>query len=555
VSRYKTPLGYVFPAFFGLAYLPCASLHAQTLQEAVAEAISTNPTILAAQEEQSTFEEQTKQAFAGYLPVVNLTAARGEEWTNSLTTRNAGNKNLNLTRTELGLTVSQMLFDGMDTKYQVEKAEAQHLSSTGRRINTEETMTMTVVGAYLDTLRETEILELQDQNITLHQEILDKVREMTKIGAGTEVDIKQSESRFALVASERESSLGLKLDAETRYLNTVGTKSEGLTRPVLKEHLLPSSLQKATEIAITNHPSLAVSQADIDAAIAEKKGASADFWPTISLELDASSTNHTSGTATYTNSASAMLELSYNLFNGGSDASKKRESIKNVSKSIEKLEEATRKVKESVATAWNQLQTSRKRIRHIEKHVSVARKVAKSYHDQFVMGSRSLLEVLDSESELHTAKKSLITEQFQFMRGTLQLLSAMGVLHKTITLPKQDIMQSIASKADVLRANSMILSQQNNAENLPPLETMIPDIVEPEKPSATPPTPQKSAPDNGSGLLPDLLELFDLTSEDSRNSTPDMFEYLPEELSENAEDPIDETSALDYLLNIEKPLT
>ena len=529
----KTPLGFVFPAVLILATHTPAQLSAQTLQEAVAEAIRTNPTVLAAIEEQKSYEEQTKQAFAGYLPEVNLTAGRGEEWTDSTTTRGAGNGEVNLTRTEVGVTVSQMLFDGMDTKYQVEKAEANYKSNSAKRLNTQETLTMTVVTAYLDTLRETELLRLTEQNLRLHQEILNKVREMTAIGAGSEVDIKQSESRYALVAAEREAAHGLKLDAEARYFNVVGSYGDSLSRPIIKEKHLPNSLAEALATAMDNHPNLAMSQADLEAAIAEKKGSMSSFWPTLSLELAANNTNNTCGTESYTKSASAMLELSYNLFQGGSDISKKRESIQNVGKTTENMEETKRGIREAVETAWNQLHTSKRRIRHIEKQVAVAKQVAKSYHDQFIMGSRSLLEVLDSESELHNAKKALVTEQFFLMRGSMQLLSAMGVLHKTLSLEPDQVMWSLASKNDLLNANTMILNLLHDTGRLPPLETMIPRIVPFQELETTPfvvpiPAEDDLRHDDGA-ILPDLIEFIELTTNATEPPLPDLLDFLPKE--------------------------
>jgi outer membrane protein, adhesin transport system len=589
VSNKKTALNYIFPAFFGLASLPNTCLYAQTLQDAVAEAIRSNPKILAANEEQKSFEYRTKQAFAGYLPSINMTAAHGEEWTNSPATRGSGVGEINLARSEMGVTISQMIFDGLNTKYKIEQAEAKQLSNKGKLLETEETLTMTVVNAYLDALMETELLELQGQSVILHEEILSKVKEMTKIGAGSEVDVRQAESRFALVVSEREAAIGRKLSAQTRYLHAVGSKNEGLTRPILKENLLPTSLEQAMQIGLQNHPSMKTAKADLEVAIAENKITLSNFLPSISLELGASNTGNSGGTKSYTKSASAMLELSYNIFNGGSDIAKRRETIKNINQSSEKAEEAQRNIKESVTTAWHMIETSRKRTRHIEKHVSVSKGVTQSYHDQFAMGSRSLLEVLDSESELHTAKKSLITEQFQFMRGTLQLLSDMGVLLDTLTLPTKEVMQSVASKADMLKANSLILSPLVKEEDMPPLDAMIPDGPEPpkvnQKPEATPPPssePEENSStenreDSGKSSVPNLLEHLELIPEDDdlENSAPTMDDYLnqiPEKLRKEVDkklrdetnkstktadnkgkDPVQELSILDYLAIMESP--
>ncbi|MBF0445784.1 MAG: TolC family outer membrane protein [Magnetococcales bacterium] len=544
MSREKTHLRYVFPIVIGFTPLPYAPAQAQTLQEAVALAIRSNPTILAAKQEENGFKEKTVQAQAGYLPVVNFTAAYGEEWTDSPSTRNAGETGLSLGRSEVGFSVSQKLYDGQETKYKIAQAKAKQLSNNGKRLTTEETLTMTVATAYLDALQEQELLALQEQTISLHRKILGKVRDMTNIGAGTDVDVSQAESRFALVASERELNIGLKLAAETRYLKAVGQESENLTRPVLKYTLLPKSLEQALKIALERHPSLISSKSDLEAAYAEKQISKASLWPDLTLDLSATNTNNVSGSKSYTKSASAMLNFSYNIFRGGADSAKNRETSSNISKIQEKSEETQRNIKEAVESAWHTLKSSRKRIKHIERHVSVAKIVAKSYHDQFNIGSRSLVEVLDSESELHTAKKSLIIEHFQLMRSTMQLLSSMGVLHETLNMPVKDVMQSIASRADMLKINGLILNMIRDEEFLQKLNTTNPDTPE------TPPTKDDNVK-NISDPLPPYL--FKILSQEGGTDSPNLLEYLDAvqgQSDKTSKNFMDEISVLDYISSI-----
>ncbi|MBF0454367.1 MAG: TolC family outer membrane protein [Magnetococcales bacterium] len=474
MSKRKKVIVLIIPALFGLVVIPCNLLFAQTLQEAVAKATQTHPKILAAQEEKKVFELRTNQALSGYFPVINLSAAHGEEWTDSPSTRSSGVGGNNLVKSSVGITLSQMIFDGLDTKHKVDQAKAKQRSNLGVHQNDAEKLTLKVANAYLDALKESELLDLQEKNLTLHKEILSKVKEMEAIGAGTQVDVRQSDSRLALVASEKESALGKKKEAQTRFVTVVGEISHNLVRPNLKKHLLPTSKEAAVEMALKKHPSLITSQADLDAAIAEKRSAMSSFFPSISLELGASNSSNASGTRSYTKSASAMLELSYNLFRGHSDVFKKWEKERNVSKFREKIEETRRTVIEEVETAWHALQTAKKRVKHVEKYLTITQGVTASYHDQFNMGIRPLLDVLDSESELHNARRSLLVEQFEFIRGTLKLLSAMGILQETLSLPANEVMQSVASKGESRQANTLILASLLEEERGSPLRHKAP---------------------------------------------------------------------------------
>ena len=548
-----------------LTVLPCAPLNAQTLQDAVRRAITSHPKILAGKEEQIVYEMRTKQAFAGYLPEINISAGHGEEWTSSSTTRAlAAEGGIGLRRSEVGLTVSQMLFDGMDTKHKVDQAKARYRSNVSTHKNDQESLVMEVVGVYLDTLMERELLELQKKNLQRHHIILSKVREMEEIGAGTKVDVRQSESRLALIESEMENSIGKKLDAQTRYLNTVGNFAEELTRPILRQSLLPKSMDSAIEIALSNHPSLEVSTADMEAAQAERNSVRAKFFPTISLELGLSSTSNVSGSQSYTKNASAMVELNYNLFRGQADVAKKWETEKNVTKLWDKLSETKLNVVKKVETAWHALQTNRDRIRHIEKYVSINKGVTQSYHDQFTLGLRPIMDVLDAEGELHSAKQNLVAEQFKLVRSTFQLLSSMGVLGEILTQDEKDVIQPMPSNDDILIVNNLLLDPLLDENNHPkatskdgPAQDLvmaimaaIPDeesaqnrvlakpaeehperTIQP-KAAAEPSSLEINRQEDDQVVIIDMLEYMVKTTTKPDDQAPDMFDYLdqiPEE--------------------------
>ncbi|MBF0588259.1 MAG: TolC family outer membrane protein [Magnetococcales bacterium] len=419
--------------FLGLSCLALPNaLEAQTLHEAVMTSIQTHPTVLAAQEEERVLRQRVFQAYAGYLPTVDFTISRGQERSRRDSLSAAPTRFHAMTVGQAGLTLSQPLFDGFQTKHDVEKARANHAALKHDVQYAMERITLETVESYIETLRADERLKLLGENIRRFEDIHQKMGEMLEIGTVTTVDVRQAKSRLDLARSDFEGSRGVLQTAVDRFNTAVGQSPSELTPPEITSTILPSSLDEAVNIAMEHHPTLLSAQATLDGKRADRKSGLSAFLPTVDLDLEWQKSDNSSGSKSHLQTGSAMVSLSYNLFNGWSDISQHKENIKLVDQSRRQLEESQRTVINGVRNAWQAMETAKNRMTHLKSYIEVNRSVTASYHEQFLLGERTLLDVLNSENELSTSRISMVDEKYNHLLSLFRLLNSMGILLETM---------------------------------------------------------------------------------------------------------------------------
>ncbi|MEO5345802.1 MAG: TolC family outer membrane protein [Magnetococcus sp. YQC-9] len=407
-----------------------------TLGDAVNEAMRSNPKLLAAGQELEETRQKIRQAFAGYLPTVDFNMGTGREWTNTATTRFVDRGGVTLNRGEAGLNINQPLFDGFNTVNKVDQARAQVQSADYSFLDTAETVTQDVALVYAEVQKQRKLLELAKEAMSLHSEILVKTRQTIKLGITAEMDARLTESRVSLIASELAATEGQLRAAESRFATLVGFPPGDLEIPLIDKKYLPTERADALETALNRHPSLLSAKADLEATRAESKASAASLWPKISLEMAMSDSNNVGGERSYSQDAMAMVRFKYNLFRGGADSSKLKESAHKAARFRDKLEEVRNQVEEKVNRSWNALIASRARLQNLEKHVETMRAVHRDRQEQYRLGSQTMLDFLNSEHELQAARRLLVEEEFQFMMESFRLLAAMGLLKETLVPPE-----------------------------------------------------------------------------------------------------------------------
>ncbi|MBF0447048.1 MAG: TolC family outer membrane protein [Magnetococcales bacterium] len=407
--------------------------YSQSLTEMISQSLANNPDVQAAQSNMQAVETQINQAKSGFLPVIDLNLGFGLEESDNTTTRSAaGDHRQTLRRGESGIQLTQPLFDGFKTKHDRARAEALYLAAKNSFEQASEIVASNTVSSYLEVVKRHELLELIKDNVVLHQRALDKIKRKAEVGGGNKVDVQQTESRLALNLSSHSLGLiGLK-NSHSRFFRISGQKASELFRPVPDAALMPASLDEAIEAAMKNHPAIQAAEANLAAAKAEKEGARASLLPEVDLELGYDNNGNISGAEGHSHSLSAMVKLNYNLFRGGADKARGQELLNRVEQRLALLEQVRQDTREQIENSWETLTESQNRIRHLRNHVQISQVVTKSYNDQFKMGKRTFLDVLNSETELFNARTALITAELENLKSAYQILAHMGIMRRSL---------------------------------------------------------------------------------------------------------------------------
>lgn len=416
---------------FGLAAPVCA----QSLFDAVQQALRSNPSVLSAARNRGAADAAIGIARGGYFPRLDLLIGEGRERSSNLATRVRGKDWVSLDRHEELVVVNQTLWDGLGTKSEVERREAIAESAGHRGYGTAEEVAMQAIDAYLEVVRHRQLLAYAADNLQAHDKAYDQVRRQGEGGQGWRADLEQMETRLALAKSTVAAAQSALRDAETAFRRVVGVAPTVLTDSGDEGTALPATVEEAVQIAFDSHPLLKSAQADIEAAEAQRRAVRSLFHPRIELELSASNHKNLDGLATPERDRAAMVRLRWNLFRGGAENSRLAEAVQQVGETKEIAARTRRQVESAVRLAYSAYETARARLPLLEQYVTWSDKTRAAYGQQFASGQQSLVNLLNSENEYFTARSAYVNTRFSQRNASYRVLFAMGRLLAATGVP------------------------------------------------------------------------------------------------------------------------
>jgi adhesin transport system outer membrane protein len=409
---------------------------AATLDQAVREALARYPEVKGAMANIRATEAALDQAQSGYWPTLDLRAARGPETTASDSLRAAGINQRKLTRAEESLTLRQMLYDGDGTRSEVGRSKSQVVVAGAKLDETRDAVALQISKAWLDLLSADTQRALARENEATHEAMVEKVRVRFESGMGSLADVRQAEGRLALARSARRVREGDAEDARTRYRRLTGGLPSEPVAPLAP--ILPPSLDAARAEATANNPVLKSSRAEIDAALMTRDAARSGHFPRLDLEAASTRARDAGGVPGQATESSALLVLRYNLFRGGGDDARIRQAEERRTITEEAYENARRAVEENVDRSWVSLHTLESARDDLKAHAATTSEVLESYRDQFVLGRRSLLDLLSVENEYYQSRAALVDNELGVLAARFRILSAMGRLLMHFGLTSDD---------------------------------------------------------------------------------------------------------------------
>jgi len=418
----------------GGALLLCGSyVQAETLKEAIDTMLQTNPEVRSVAYNRLGRDEEVRQAKSGYLPELNFSAGYGVE-----NVQEPVSDNLHPQVFNIGLR--QNVFTGLATKNEVDRQKARVHSEAYLLQGTSENKALRTTEVYLGVLRQQEILRLSEENLGTHLRIADQINLRTDSGVATKSDSDQVAGRVSLAQANVIATKTNLTDAQTNYLAVVGHLPTDLQNPTPPDTLMPASLEDTEAAAIKMHPTLKSADSDLEAREKQYEVAKAPYFPIIDVEVDQNWTKDLNINNIGDDDALvAMIRLRYNLFKGFKDEARRAETLQLISEAREIRNNTHRQVVESVRLSWMAYQAVKDQIKYLEQRVDFTTKTAESYNQQFRIGKRTLLDVLDTEAEVIDAKRSLVAARYDGIYAQYRILNGLGQLVKSFELewPKE----------------------------------------------------------------------------------------------------------------------
>jgi adhesin transport system outer membrane protein len=475
-----------------------ADTSAVTLNQIVEQTLLNNPEIQARYQDFRSSLEGQNVAKGGFLPQVNSQAGYSREWQNHLPGQGSATWN----RPEYTIELRQLLFDGFRTASDVKQAGFEKLSRFYDLLATSDDVSYNAVQAYVDLQRYHDLEMLARQNYTLHEETLKQIRDRANSGVGRRVDLEQAGGRLALAQTNLMTESANLNDVMSRFRRVTGHDAPSNLAPTPKiDSLLPVKPTNFND-SLRSNPSFLSKQALLQAADAGIKSAKSAFSP--KFEFVASSGTDTSQPGPdYKNvrDTSVGVQMSYNLYRGGSDAARVRQTSAQAYAARDVRDYTCRNVQQDLAVAWNNIIHLRQSLPFLQDHEVATTKVRDAYRQQFQIGQRTLLDLLDTENELFESRRALTNAlydlqaaEFKWLALSHKLLPTLGLQPAHDETPEENGKLEVSD--DVIKlCNSTV----PDADRLAPVKviynngTLPPDFV----PATAPAGSNSTAPASG----------------------------------------------------------
>jgi outer membrane protein len=402
---------------------------AETLPEALVKAYQSNPQLNADRARQRGTDENVPQALAGYRPQIVASLGAGLQAVRDLLPDNTV-QGATLRPWTIGVTVTQVLFNGFKTANSVRVAELQVQSGREALRNVGQGVLLDAVTAYMNVLANQALVEAQRTNVAVLREIQGATKKRLDAGDVTPTDTAQAEARLSRgLADLNAAEVALAISKAT-YAQVIGEAPSQLVPAATVDRLSPTTLATATETANREHPAVLGAGFDVDVAQTTIKVAESSLLPTVAVQANASRSEQSDPSlSTFgTDQASILGQINVPIYDGGTAASQTRQAKELASQSRMVLEQVRNQSRTAVVSAWVSNEGTKVALTAAESEVRAADIALQGVRREAQGGQRTTIDVLNAQQDLTNARSRQIQAQRDRVIASFTLLSAVGRL-------------------------------------------------------------------------------------------------------------------------------
>ncbi|OUI84218.1 membrane protein [Gluconobacter sp. DsW_056] len=420
------------------ALLP-APAEALTLQEALALAYRSNPTLRGEQANQRAVTENSAQARSGWRPTVQVNMDASYQQGPYTSAFALGSYTSN--SAEGYVSAKQTLYSFGHVANQVRAADARSRAEQHQLRLVEAQVFTGVVTAYMNVLRDRNILDVRQADLDMLTHQVQLTTSRYNLGGQpseqvTRTDVEQAETRrrsAEVAVTQAQATLAASV-AQFRAL--IGTEPDTLTMP---DGLpgLPETLDQALRTALALNPQLIQMQETRKATAADIDTARSQWGPQIQVQ----GTFGTIGPASpfhgdqYGEQVTGLVQLVQPIYNGDLYNSQIRQARNRDEQARESVELARRTALQDVATNWHAVENGLQAIRAGTAEVRSGETSLKGYQIEYGYGLRSTTDVLYADQNLRSAQVELAGSRHDTIVAEATLLASMGRLQADDLLP------------------------------------------------------------------------------------------------------------------------
>ena len=428
-----------------ISVLVSSSLHAVSLKESVEKVLANNPEVIAEKNNQEAFKKYIDERKANYYPRIDVDG-RLEKSNSDKKYKTQPNASGQVNGSDqedgynVGIALNQMLYDGDLTPSQVREAKHNNIANQFRTNRNIDTVVYDTVSAYTGLVQYDELLNLTKDMIKTNEDNLQIAKEKESI-SGEVLETYEVESKLNFVKEKYLEEKDLKSSRISTFKRYVGIDPVGNEcRPKMDLSKIPNNLQDLIELGVMKNTEIQEQIERIKAQREKIAQADSKFLPNLSLELKALTDNDLSlNELGRENQVFGRVNLAWNLYNGGGDYAVSKQEELFLAEQKERLDAVTNKVVEALKVTYQRYLKNKDRIQVLKNYVVANENIVEVYKSEFESGTRTFVDILDAQTVLYEAKKSLVNREFELYNNYYEILNSLSLLTETTLDSKNDV--------------------------------------------------------------------------------------------------------------------
>lgn len=418
----------------GALLFAASPAYAVDLRSAVQSALQSNPEIRQAVHNREATAEELNQARGQWHPRVDLRAAAGLRELRNPSRRRIGLGDELLRPVEGELVLDQLLVDAGGRNAEIRRQASRTDAASARVEERSEFVALNVARNYIDYLLQQRLVAIAEDNVAFHQRLAGDLRQGVQQGSISIADQQQAEERLQ---AARARAIEAREDLETAsiaFQTLTGLSLDSVSVPPDLSARMPATLAEAEAAARDNNPRVQEAIADLSSQREVVRAVRSDVGPRLNAEGRARIGNDIDGFAGNTRDLQGNLVLRWTLTNGGIKEANVREQQRRADEAHARLFETQRRAEEDARSAWSRLQNQQRLVGELENQSRISDDLLLSYREQFNVGRRSLLDVLDAQNtrqnvqaQAESARMSRLFAQYRVLASANRLIEALGV--------------------------------------------------------------------------------------------------------------------------------
>jgi len=408
-----------------------SSVSAVTLYDALNQTYQNNIQLNAERESLKASEEDVNISKANYKPSLTLSGSKSQEDTNKLTNQSGGNATItDVDPFTASIKLEQTILDfgrGLELKKSITGLDL----AKAKLIKKEQDVLHSAIDAYSNLILAREKHDINEKNLNLLNRQVENDKIRLDRGQITIADLAQSESSLAGAQAQFTQAKSDLLIAKLTYENIIGkiADPDQLKKNSNAIVSIPTTLSEAINLSKQNNPDIKIAKFDLAQSEKDLAISKSDLAPTASLSLERSYADDVSSTIDEKEKDILKATVTWPFYSGGKTRSTINKNSNLTTRKRLLLDDAVRTNETHVASAWSSLQSSKSFLNSVKAQVRAAQIANDGIAAEYERGSRTTLDVIQSNTLLLSAQISLASSEKNYLMAQYNLLKAVGLLN------------------------------------------------------------------------------------------------------------------------------